>query len=369
MDISEFEDKLFSGTMNRREFNRTLAGVGIGLSMFPLHRGVSAATEDHPTIFTWEGYEDPGLHGSYLKMHAESPNFAFYGDEEEAFAKIRAGFKPDISQPCSYKIPTWRDAGILQPLDTGALTHWDDLVPSLKNVPGMVQNGQHHWVCQDWGQTSILYRDDLVEIDEESWGLLWDKRYAGRMSMQDSLIDGVMVAAIYGGAKDPFNMTEAEVEKTKELLREQLPLLRYYATSPTDVQQALASGEIVAAVAFNDSYTNLRKDGISVKWMKPKEGAMTWTCGACIMSTTTKLERCYEYLNAILSPEAGAHEIREFGFGHANAKAYDIVSEEELLERGLSSNPDELLAAGVFQEPIGNEPALQEMFEEVKAGL
>ena len=50
--------------------------------------------------------------------------------------------------------------------------------------------------------------------------------------MSDSLIDGVMVAAIYGGAKDPFNMTPDEVEVTRELLRKQLPLLRYWWTAP-----------------------------------------------------------------------------------------------------------------------------------------
>lgn len=187
--------------------------------------------------------------------------------------------------------------------------------------------------------------------------------------MLDSLIDGVMVAAIYAGAKDPFNMTAAEVEKTKKLLQEQLPLLRYYSNSPTDVQQALASGELIAAAAWNDSYTNLRKDGINVKFMKPKEGAMTWTCGLAIMANATKLERCYDVINAMLSPESGAWEIKEFGYGHANQKAFDLVTDDELAQRGLTRNPDDLLTSGIFQAPIGNEPELQEMFEEVKAGL
>ena len=367
METNEFKDKLFDGKMSRREFNKALASVGIGMAVFP-YTG-RAATEDHPTVFTWEGYEDPLLHPTYAAKYGESPNFAFWGDEEEAFAKMRAGFKVDITQPCSYKIPTWRDAGILEPLDINALEHWDDIVPSLKNIPEMVVNGEHHWVCTDWGQTSVIYRTDLVDIEEESWGLLWDERYAGRLSMLDSLIDGVMVAAIYGGAKDPFNMTADEVAMTRDLLAKQLPLLRYYANSPTDVQQAMASGELVAAAAWNDSFTFLRGEGVPVAFMTPKEGAMTWTCGLCIMKDAKHLERCYDYLNAVLSPEGGAHEIREFGYGVANLKAFDLVSDDELSERGLTRNPDELLNAGIFQAPIGNEPELQEMFEEVKAGL
>ncbi len=370
MELDEFTEKMRSGKMTRREMSKALASVGLAMVTIPLiSRPAAAATEDQPVVFAWEGYEDPGLHGSYLKKYGESPNYSFFGDEEEAFAKIRAGFRPDVAMPCSYKVPTWRDAGILLPIDTNAISHWDDIVPSLKNIPGMVVNGVRHWVCMDWGQTSIIYRPDLVDISEESWGLLWDKRYAGRLSMLDSLIDGVMVAAIYAGAKDPFNMTAAEVEKTKKLLQEQLPLLRYYSNSPTDVQQALASGELIAAAAWNDSYTNLRKDGINVKFMKPKEGAMTWTCGLAIMANATKLERCYDVLNAMLSPEAGAWEIREFGYGHANQKAFNLVTDDELAQRGLTRNPDDLLTSGIFQAPIGNEPQLQEMFEEVKAGL
>jgi spermidine/putrescine transport system substrate-binding protein len=105
--------------------------------------------------------------------------------------------------------------------------------------------------------------------------------------------------------------------------------------------------------------------------MKPKEGAMTWTCGISLMSTVEgdKLDRAYDFIDAMLSPEAGAHEIREFGYGHANLKAYEIVSAEELAERGLTANPDDLLSSGIFQKPITNEPQLQAMFEEVKAGL
>ncbi|MEK9942623.1 MAG: extracellular solute-binding protein, partial [Gammaproteobacteria bacterium] len=84
--------------------------------------------------------------------------------------------------------------------------------------------------------------------------------------MADSLIDGVMVAAIYTGAKDPFNMTEAEMAKTRAALKEQLPLMRYYWTSPADIEQALASGELVATSAWNSSYAALKKEGLDVRY-------------------------------------------------------------------------------------------------------
>ena len=362
-----------SGKMTRREMGQALASVGVaalGTTIMPKIAG--AAVEDHPTVFTWSGYEDDGFMGAYMaKYDDEKPNFSFWGDEEEAFAKMRAGFKPDVTSPCSYKIPHWNDAGILAPIDSDRLSNWSDMIPTLTKVPGTIINGDRLWVCQDWGQTSITYRTDLVDIEEESWGLMWDERYAGRLSMIDSLIDGVMVAAIYGGAKDPYNMTTEEVAMAKDLLKKQLPLLRFYSNSMTDVEQALASGELVAAVTWNSSALELNNQGLPVRFMVPKEGAMTWTCGLSLMTDADpkKLDRSYAILDSYLSKESGYWEITEWGYGHANARAFDNVTEEQLAARGLSNDPDALINSGIFQEPIGNEPELQTMFEEVKAGF
>ena len=362
-----------SGRMTRREMGQALASVGVaalGTVIMPKFAG--AAVEDHPLVFTWSGYEDDGFMGAYMaKYDGEKPNFAFWGDEEEAFAKMRAGFKPDIPGPCSYKIPHWNDAGILQPIDSDRLSNWSEQIKSLTEVPGTIINGDRMWVCEDWGQTSITYRTDLVDIEEESWGLLWDERYKGRLSMIDSLIDGVMVAAIYGGAKDPYNMTTEEVAMVKDLLKKQLPLLRFYSNSMTDVEQALSSCELVAAVTWNSSALELTNQGLLVRFMVPKEGAMTWTCGLSLMTDADpkKLDRSYAVIDSYLSKESGYWEIIEWGYGHANARAFDNVTDDELKARGLTNNPDELISSGIFQEPIGNEPELQTMFEEVKAGF
>ncbi len=361
-----------NGRLTRRQTNKALVSAGlmsIGMVFGPKMAGAAAA--DHPTVFTWSGYEDDGFMGSYVEAYGEKPNFSFWGDEEEAFAKMRAGFDPDVTAPCSYKINHWNDAGMLAEIDSDRLTNWSEQIPSLTNVPDTIHDGKRLWICEDWGQTSITYRTDLVDIEEESWGLVWDKRYAGRLSMIDSLIDGVMVAAIYIGAKDPYNMTPDEVATTKEALQEQIPLLRFYSNSMTEVEQALASGELVAAVTWNASALELSNQGLPVRFMVPKEGAMTWTCGLSLMSWAdpAKLDRSYAVLDSYISKESGYWEITNWGYGHANARAFDNVTDEELAARGLSNDPDALISSGIFQAAIGNEPELQAMFEEVKAGF
>ena len=139
----EFDDilaKLKSGgKLTRREFNQGLTAAGLALFSVPLiQRPGMAGTEDHPTIFMYAGYEDEGFHQQYLEKYGESPNFSFWGDEEEAFAKLRAGFHPDITMLCSYKIQLWKDAGLIVPIDVGRLSNWGDVIPIMKNIPGAI---------------------------------------------------------------------------------------------------------------------------------------------------------------------------------------------------------------------------------------
>jgi spermidine/putrescine transport system substrate-binding protein len=359
--------------ISRRAFHRTLAGAGLGLVTMPLISRVGRADAGQPTVFTWSGYEDEGFFKNYVDKYGQQPNFSFFAQEEEAFAKLRAGFKPDLAMPCSYKIPKWVDAGFLSPIDESRIKYWPDVFDQLKSVPGTVSGGKRWWVCMDWGQTSITYRTDLVDPkyqQEPTWGLLWDERYKGRLAMMSSLIDGVMVAAIYAGAQDPFNMTDAEVEEVRKLMCKQRPLLRYYSDSPSDIQQALASGELVAAVTWNDAYTWLTQDGVPVTYMKPKEGLMTWTCGITLLQSAdpAKMDMTYDVINSYLSPEAGAFEIENWGYGHANRKAFEMVDPDVLASMDFKT-PEQRLSSGIFQAPIQNEPKLEKMFQEVRAGM
>ncbi|MEM7121752.1 MAG: extracellular solute-binding protein [Pseudomonadota bacterium] len=380
-DMLEKRREFLAGKIDRRQFNQALAAVGLTTTAFPMHAAM-AQSGDHPTVFTWSGYEEEAFVASYVNLHGTAPDFSFFADEEEAYAKLRSGFPADVIMPCTYKVPPWYRAGLLAPIDTSRLTHWNDIVPSLKNIPGTVFDDQHYFVPQDFGFTAITFRHDLapeyLEPENASWGFLWDANYSGRLSMIDSLIDGVAVASIYGGF-NPFDMNELEIEETKKLLQEQLPLLRYYAGGMSDVEQSLAAGELVASATWNGSRIRLLEQGVPVTFMKPDQpalngnpqGPMTWVCGICLSATMDPSleQQAYDVMDAYMSPEAGFYEVTEWAAGHANNNVYEMIDEELLLGYGLAKNPDEVLSKGIFQEEMKQEARLQEMFEEVKAGM
>lgn len=325
---------------------------------------------EHPVAFVWAGYDNPAFYPQYVEQYGRPPNFSLYGDEEEALQKMRAGFKPDLMLPCTYVLERWNRAGVLGEIDTSLLSNWDDVIPALKNADGGVIGGRRVMAPTDWGMTSVIYRTDIAPeyVDNESYSILWDPKYKGRLATIDSQVDGVSVAALHAGL-DPFDLSLDDIEHIRSVLREQRKLLRMYTSDNTSITQSLASGEVVAALGWSTDYANLKAEGIPVKFMNPAEGRMAWICGAAVHAESQHREMAHQLIDAMISPEGGAFTIRENGTGVANAKAFDIVDPELLAELGLDEDLQSALNSAVMQRPQRNADAIAVMFEEVKLGL
>ena len=170
----------------------------------------------------------------------------------------------------------------------------------------------------------------------------------------------------------PFDQIETDesIEKVANLLREQLPLVRMYTDDMTTVEQALASGELVAAMTWNSSAVALKAEGVPVAYAAPKEGALTWVCGAMIYVDAPHVDKAHDVIDSLLSPESGRFLIDDYGYGHSNVKSFDLVSEERLAELGLSRDPEKILGEGKYQIPTSDEftARIATLFAEITAG-
>jgi len=371
-DVERFKQKLANGEISRRQLGKILAAAGLVTTVAPLaSRALAADAEGEAVVYTWAGYDIPEMYPPYVEKYGRAPEFSIWNDEEEAILKINGGYQPDTVFPCSYKVQKWYDAGIIGPIDTSRIPDFGDLFPALASMKEINIGGNTVWVPMDWGQTSVLYRTDLAPeyVGNETWEILWDPKYEGRLSTMNSLVDGAVVAAIVLGLEDPFTIQGEDFARVKEKLVEQKPLLRFYADDPTTIEQALASGEVVAATAWNQSYAALLREGLPVAFMNPKEGAMTWVCGLSICANAARPDKAHDVVAAMLSPESRAWGMVNYGYGSSTQKPYTMVDKAVLEELGMTDNPTELLESGIFQAPMADEPALTEMYEAVKAGV
>jgi len=234
-----------------------------------------------------------------------------------------------------------------------------------------VMDGQPYFIPFDWGNSSVLYRTDLVDTNTDSWMLLFDEKYAGRIANYDSVDGAIPAAALALGFRNIASLDDDQLAQVRELLVKQRPLLRYYWTDNAAIEQSMAAGEVVAAYAWNSSYHALKSAGVPVAYMNPKEGILTWVCGlALIEGGSGDEEAAYFFIDAMLDPQSGKQLIEQFGYGHSNRKSFELADKNRLTELGLS-DPDALFAQGVFLEevPPPTKEKYVRMFEEVKAGL
>lgn len=367
MESQDFLKAMKDGRMSRRDILQMLTAAGLTMTMMPVGR--ANAADGEVIYFTWEGYNDPGFHPGYTAKYNAEPEGPTFGDAEEALTKVRSGFKVDVAHPCNLDLKRWYDAGVTQAIDTSRLKNFGDLFPGLTKLPyAQDEKGAQFFIPVDWGNTSILYRPDLFDVKEESWTMLWDERYSGQMSMSADATEAVPIAGIVGGAKDPFNQTDEELAKSKELLVKQKPLIRFYWDSNSTVEQALASGELVASTGWNSSVVALSGQGVNVKLANPKEGIMSYCCGLVLAKDAPHLDKAYDLIDAMIAPEAGKWLTEAMGYGHSNKKTFELLDDKTLADRGLPRDPEKFFSSGIIQQPILDTERVQKVFEEVKAG-
>lgn len=361
---------LFEG-MTRREALKMMAAAGVGVTLTPMVAG-KAKAEGEIVYHTWAGYDAPELMGAYIQKYGGPPEFSYIANEEESMTKIMGGYAPDLMHPGVYNVKRWYDAGLLQPIDTSRITTWPDMFESVRNQQSIVVDGKNYNIPSEFGNSSVLYRTDLVDpeyLENPSWNLLYDERYAGKLSFYNAADSIVQCAALALGMENIYDLSDEQLVEVKAMAIKQRDLLLFYWDDATQFEQAMASGEIVAAYSWNSSLVNLKKEGVPVELMVPKEGILTWVAGFVMHKDAKNVDACYDLINAWTSPESGAWLIDNYGYGSTNAKAYEIVPAERLAELGLS-DPAKVLDGSLFFEALP--PDVSERYEnlanEVQAG-
>ena len=121
-------------------------------------------------------------------------------------------------------------------------------------------------------------------------------------------------------------------------------------------------------MTWNASATALKKQGVPVEFMKPKEGMLTWACGFVLLKDAKNVDLAYDFINTRLESGSGKYLIESYGYGSASSAAFAAVDKAKLDELSLPSDPEVVLKETVFTGPMKQNDALAKMFEKVKAG-
>ena len=342
------------------------AALAVGLSF-----NVAQAADKDLVIFDWAGYEDENFYLSYIDKHGDKPTYSFFSDEEEAFNKIRAGFKADMAHPCSQSVIKWREAGMIEPFDTSRMPNWKDI--SFGDAEGFTVNGQVYVVPVDWGSTGLTYRTDKVsEADAATLQSFADPKYKGRISLPDNVDDAYALGYLANGITDWNKGTDADFKAASAFLRKVHANVRTYWADGAELSQLMSSGEVLISWAWSETPVTMQAEGHPVKMnLKTKEGSSTWVCGYVnLVDGPGSEDKMYDFINAWLEPRSAEYIVTEWGYGHSNLKAMMALGQETLDDVGFS-NFDTYTDGTLQQTPLPfelREKMIAE-FEKIKAGF
>ncbi|TNC71438.1 ABC transporter substrate-binding protein [Rubellimicrobium roseum] len=329
---------------------------------------VARAQDAELTVLDYPGFETPDFHQPYVEAHGASPTFSFFGDEEEAFQKVQAGFQADVAHICSGSVNKWRESGLIEPWDTSKITDFASLDANLtgQSVAG---EGETFFIPTDWGTTAIAYNPDEVPAEDvATLEVFRNPAYAGRIALPDNVDDAWALAYLATGVTDWTNATDEQFEAAANWLREVHPNLRTYWTDPAELAQLMSTGEVLVSWAWNETYPTMKAEGRPIGFQRePEQGSSVWLCGMVnLVNGPGNEDKAYDYVNAFLAP-ATAPVLVEAGWGSANTKGMEGIGDETLTESGLGT-----VEAPIFaQLPISIESRERhaQTFEEIKAGF
>jgi len=341
-------------------------GGGTGATTGP------TAPEDITGTIRLLSYTD-GFDPGYLKaFHEQYPNITIQssamGSNEEAIAKLQAGFEADVVNSCVDEgALEMVEKGLYAPMDVDRLVHWNDLFPSMQDLPGVEEDGQIYMLPVDAGTAGIVYDADVVDPAPTSWTDLFDPRWQGRAGMEDIAVTAIMIGALATGITDPLAMTDEQLQSVKQYLMDHKDQFRTFWKGDPAIKSLFKSGEIVISSGYPDTAMSLQKEGVNAKFVVASEGQFLWACGYGMTPDVDpeNLDAVYALLNYYASPEAELYEAENWNYQVANEKTLEIAS-PEVIERASLEAPFDLENA-IPASPPPDRAAWVAAWTEVKA--
>jgi spermidine/putrescine transport system substrate-binding protein len=370
MDV---EGEPFDRRLSRADMLRLAAlAAGVGVAAGPAAAADAAVARltretGQLKVMDWVGYENDMPHkamfASYLKKYPHNkPQFLHMASESDALGKIHAGQRPDLFRPYVGWVKYFAQSGLVQPWNPKLISNFPHLNPFMVKA-GQYQ-GKQYGIPDDWGFDAILYRKDKVHPKARSWSLIFDERYKGKIAWFDD-IGMIVVAGLYLKAKNPWNQTSAELDRSVSFLKKKIKLTKLLWAYETDLWQAFRAGDVWIAYAWPNDWVVMKKK-FPVVYMHPREKPVAWVGMFMLLKGTSRPHLAHAYVDAWSSKKSGAWLENNYGYGHANIEARP--SSSALLKALKLSNPKAVTLPNAYLDrDIPQRPLYAHLWEQVKA--
>lgn len=291
-------------------------------------------------LFNWQNYIGSKTLAGFEKSTGIHVTEVTFSVEEEMLGEVQTNLSAyDVVVASDDTVREMIEAKLLARIDTSKLKHFSNIAPKYRNPPCDPQ--QQYTVPYLMGSTGMLVNKKYIKDNVDSWQILWDSRYAGKIAMLDDPFDVIAVACQLLGYS--INTVKPdELLQARQLLLRQRPLLRGYL-DVTTIQTLMIDEELWAAHVYSGEGLAAAAKNKQLAYSIPREGAAVWTDYFIIPRDARHKQEALRFLDYILEPPVMAAIASELWYATPNTAAQDLISPEVLRSPSVYP-PSEVMA-------------------------
>ena len=215
------------------------------LSLVPVSGAFAA--QEVVNVYNWYDYMDETVFEIFEQETGIHVNKMYFTTNEDMMVQVRVSPGAyDLVFPSDYCVERMIAEDMLAEINM-------DNIPNIVNIDPNQLNADYdpenkYSVPFMWGTVGILYNTKLVDDPVDSWGILWNDKYADSIFMLDSIRDTLGITLKYLG----YSMNTRDVQELKaaaDKLKEQKPIVKAYYVDET--KDKMVAGEAALAVVYS----------------------------------------------------------------------------------------------------------------------
>jgi spermidine/putrescine-binding protein len=304
---------------------------------------------DSISVFNWGDYIDPEVLTDFTKETGIRVVYNEYDSNEDMYTKIKnGGSEYDVLFPSDYMIEKMLNEDMLERLDFSNIPNYKNIDARFLGLPYDPDNA--YSVPYMWGTLGILYNETMVDDEVDSWDILWNPKYAGKIFMYDSMRDSLGVALKRLGFS--FNTRSIdELLKARDSLIEQGPLVRAYLGDA--VKHSMIGGEGALALVYSGDAILCMDENGALAYAVPREGTNIWFDAVVIPKGAKNKAGAEAFINYLCDAEVALRNTEYIGYSTTNAEAFKLLP-EEVQNDPVYWTPDEIYANSEAYIDLGN---------------
>ncbi len=278
-------------------------------------------------VYNWVDYFDPETLTDFENLYGTKIVLKEFDDENTMLEEIR-------NNPKDYDVVIVSDALVGEMIKEGLITpiHRKH-VPNLKNLDpkclDISYNAESVYaVGYMQGTTGIAYNKKYVNGEVNSWEILWNPKYRGKIAMLNSKQEVVgAISKFMSGEVTP--RYSHDIENVSQLLiKEKENIVGFL--EPILLKNLLVSEDVWIAQMYSGDALAAKDENENIEFILPKEGGVLWIDNFAILAASDKKYTAETFINYMLEPKVGAKNTNYVWFASCNKASKEFVNEDAL---------------------------------------